>query len=44
MRGEVWAKKLTCAVEEQIGVAESAKKAFREEILIRISTLAPGAG
>ena len=33
-------EKLMRSVEEQIGVAESAKKAFREEILIRISTLA----
>jgi serine protein kinase len=28
------------AIEEQIGVSENAKKAFREEILIRISSLA----
>ena len=28
------------SIEEQIGVAENAKKAFREEILIRISVLA----
>ncbi len=28
------------SIEEQIGVSENAKKAFREEILIRISTLA----
>ncbi len=28
------------AIEEQIGVTENAKKAFREEILIRISALA----
>ena len=27
-------------IEEQIGITENAKKAFREEILIRISTLA----
>jgi serine protein kinase len=28
------------SIEEQIGVTETAKKAFREEILIRISSLA----
>jgi serine protein kinase len=28
------------SIEEQIGVSENAKKAFREEILIRISSLA----
>ncbi|HEY8498084.1 MAG TPA: hypothetical protein VIK90_02425 [Limnochordales bacterium] len=28
------------SIEEQIGVSENAKKAFREEILIRISTYA----
>ena len=28
------------SIEEQIGVTENAKKAFREEILIRISSLA----
>lgn len=33
-------EKLMRSVEEQIGVAESAKKTFREEILIRISTYA----
>jgi len=33
-------EKLMRSVEEQIGVTENAKKAFREEILIRISALA----
>lgn len=33
-------EKLMRAIEEQIGVAENAKKAFREEILIRISAYA----
>lgn len=33
-------EKLMRSIEEQIGVAESAKKAFREEILIRLSTYA----
>ena len=33
-------EKLMRSVEEQIGVTENAKKAFREEILIRISSLA----
>lgn len=33
-------EKLMRSIEEQIGVSESAKKAFREEILIRISTYA----
>ncbi len=33
-------EKLMRSIEEQIGVTETAKKAFREEILIRISTLA----
>ncbi|BDG61040.1 PrkA family serine protein kinase [Caldinitratiruptor microaerophilus] len=33
-------EKLMRSIEEQIGVTENAKKAFREEILIRISTLA----
>jgi serine protein kinase len=33
-------EKLMRAVEEQIGVSEVAKKTFREEILIRISSLA----
>jgi serine protein kinase len=28
------------SIEEQIGISENAKKAFREEILIRISTYA----
>jgi serine protein kinase len=28
------------SIEEQIGITENAKRAFREEILIRISTLA----
>lgn len=32
--------KLMRSIEEQIGVSENAKKAFREEILIRLSTLA----
>ncbi|MBI2303336.1 MAG: PrkA family serine protein kinase [Chloroflexi bacterium] len=33
-------EKLMRAIEEQIGVSENAKKAFREEILIRLSSLA----
>ncbi len=33
-------EKLMRSIEEQIGVTESTKKAFREEILIRLSTLA----
>ena len=33
-------EKLMRSIEEQIGITENAKKAFREEILIRISTLA----
>ena len=33
-------EKLMRSVEEQIGVSEVAKKTFREEILIRISSLA----
>ncbi|HUE75870.1 MAG TPA: protein prkA, partial [Chloroflexota bacterium] len=33
-------EKLMRSIEEQIGVAENAKKAFREEILIRISAMA----
>jgi serine protein kinase len=33
-------EKLMRGIEEQIGVTENAKKAFREEILIRISTMA----
>ncbi|NLC58121.1 MAG: PrkA family serine protein kinase [Armatimonadetes bacterium] len=33
-------EKLMRSIEEQIGVTENAKKAFREEILIRISALA----
>lgn len=33
-------EKLMRSIEEQIGVSENAKKAFREEILIRISALA----
>ena len=33
-------EKLMRAIEEQIGVAEGSKRAFREEILIRISSLA----
>lgn len=33
-------EKFMRSIEEQIGVTENAKKAFREEILIRISTLA----
>ncbi len=33
-------EKLMRGIEEQIGVTENAKKAFREEILIRISALA----
>ncbi|MHB1041541.1 MAG: PrkA family serine protein kinase [Eubacteriales bacterium] len=33
-------EKLMRSIEEQIGVAESAKKAFREEILIRLSSYA----
>jgi serine protein kinase len=33
-------EKLMRSIEEQIGVSESAKKSFREEILIRLSTYA----
>ena len=33
-------EKLMRSIEEQIGVSENAKKSFREEILIRISTYA----
>ncbi|MBI4319702.1 MAG: PrkA family serine protein kinase [Chloroflexi bacterium] len=33
-------EKLMRSIEEQIGVTENAKKAFREEILIRLSTMA----
>jgi serine protein kinase len=33
-------EKLMRSIEEQIGIAESAKKAFREEILIRLSSYA----
>lgn len=33
-------EKLMRSIEEQIGITENAKRAFREEILIRISTLA----
>lgn len=33
-------EKLMRSVEEQIGVTENAKRAFREEIMIRLSTLA----
>ncbi|MGQ9523829.1 MAG: PrkA family serine protein kinase [Armatimonadota bacterium] len=33
-------EKLMRSIEEQIGVTENAKKAFREEILIRLSSLA----
>ena len=33
-------EKLMRSIEEQIGITENAKKAFREEILIRISSLA----
>lgn len=33
-------EKLMRSIEEQIGITDNAKKAFREEILIRISTLA----
>src|SRR5919106_1020323 len=33
-------ERLMRAIEEQIGVTETAKKAFREEILIRLSALA----
>src|SRR5699024_5567889 len=33
-------EKLMRAIEEQIGITENAKKTFREEILIRISSLA----
>ncbi|HWI53862.1 MAG TPA: protein prkA, partial [Symbiobacteriaceae bacterium] len=33
-------EKLMRSIEEQIGVSENAKKAFREEIMIRISTYA----
>lgn len=33
-------EKLMRSIEEQIGISENAKRAFREEILIRISTLA----
>jgi serine protein kinase len=33
-------EKLMRSIEEQIGITENAKKTFREEILIRISTYA----
>ena len=33
-------EKLMRSIEEQIGIAESAKKVFREEILIRLSSYA----
>jgi serine protein kinase len=33
-------EKLMRSIEEQIGISDNAKRAFREEILIRISTLA----
>src|SRR5690625_5629573 len=33
-------EKLMRSIEEQIGISENAKKAFREEILIRISVYA----
>ncbi|MFS8639699.1 MAG: protein prkA [Symbiobacteriaceae bacterium] len=33
-------EKLMRSIEEQIGISESAKKAFREEILLRLSALA----
>ncbi len=33
-------EKLMRSIEEQIGVAENAKKGFREELLIRMSSLA----
>ncbi len=33
-------EKLMRSIEEQIGISENAKKAFREEILIRISSYA----
>jgi serine protein kinase len=33
-------EKLMRSIEEQIGISENAKKAFREEILIRISAFA----
>ena len=33
-------EKLMRSIEEQIGITENAKKAFREEIMIRISTMA----
>lgn len=33
-------EKLMRSIEEQVGITENAKRAFREEILIRISTLA----
>ena len=33
-------EKLMRSIEEQIGISENAKKAFREEILIRISAYA----
>ncbi|HEY8478110.1 MAG TPA: PrkA family serine protein kinase [Chloroflexota bacterium] len=33
-------EKLMRSIEEQIGISENAKKAFREEILIRLSSLA----
>ncbi len=33
-------EKLMRAIEEQIGISENAKKAFREEIMIRLSTYA----
>src|SRR5919201_1555593 len=37
-------ERLMRAIEEQIGVTETAKKAFREEILIRLSALARRGG
>src|SRR5438046_4228613 len=33
-------EQLMRSIEEQIGISENAKKAFREEILIRLSSLA----
>ena len=33
-------EKLMRSIEEQVGITENAKKAFREEIMIRISSLA----
>ena len=34
-------EQLMRSIEEQIGISENAKKAFREEIMIRLSTLRP---